>query len=248
MGRFQNPFIELNLVEAFQKNINVVRRFSGGGCVYHDLGNLNFSFIGPLSEFNKTTGLKKIIELLRPFDLNLKINERNDLITHYEGSDYKVSGSAYKQIKDRYLHHGTLLIEADLESLGSLLKSEISFVESKSLSSVRSKVKNLRELNQSLTTKSVLDVLNAKLVDEEEFVDKSSIEWKKFLWTYGETPFFRWKNEGLDLKAKKGKIISLSTHQDMLGRYIWEEEVVALIPSGPFKSALMGLTTFTTTT
>jgi lipoate-protein ligase A len=135
IGRNQNPWTETNLwllaqLEAADGSISsggtnalvqpfLARRFSGGGAVVHDLGNLNFSFISPKSDFNRRGNVEWLANTLRGAfrDLHLEINQRNDILC----DGFKVSGSAYRLTGDVALHHGTLLIRSDLGRLRGLL-------------------------------------------------------------------------------------------------------------------------------
>lgn len=134
---------EVDLVFCHENNIELVRRMSGGGAVFHDLGNLNFCFIS-----NKTEGksslnddfLMPIVEILTDFGVPTVISNRKDL--WLEGK-YKISGTASHVAKNRELHHGTLLYDTNLEILERTLNSKTKDKSLKSIASVQSPVKNL---------------------------------------------------------------------------------------------------------
>ncbi len=136
LGHFQCLFREVNLEKVKKNNIAIYRRISGGGCVYHDEGNLNVSIIGYGFEAEKNLlWMKDFLE--KDFSKKVEIGPRNELFL--EGK--KISGSAYKKIKERSLHHFTLLCQADLKRLNSLLKGEK--IESLGTQSKHSLVSNL---------------------------------------------------------------------------------------------------------
>jgi lipoate---protein ligase len=144
IGRNQNPFEEVNLEFAEAHHLHIVRRLSGGGTVYHDLGNLNFSFITnqrkeDFRNFRKFTS--PVIRVLRSLGVDAQLSERNDILV--EGR--KVSGNAQYIAAGRMLTHGTLLFNSELNNLAQALKVDASAFDSKSIKSVRSRVANISE-------------------------------------------------------------------------------------------------------
>jgi lipoate-protein ligase A len=144
LGRNQNPFEEINLEFAEAHGLHVVRRLSGGGAVYHDLGNLNFSFITnqrkqDFHNFRKFTA--PAIRVLRRLDVNAQLSSRSDILV--EGR--KISGNAQYIAGGRMLTHGTLLFNSNLSNLTQALGVDAGRVESKSIKSVRSRVTNISE-------------------------------------------------------------------------------------------------------
>lgn len=208
IGRAQNPWLECNLKKMSEENVLLVRRQSGGGAVYHDLGNLNFSILSNLKFFNKTQHLLLIIQALEFFKIKALMGPRHDLWVEHENKLKKFSGCAFRQTKDKAFHHGTLLINTDLDKLATYLKSpEENKISAKGVKSVRSPVINLSELRPDLKIKDLIDkiseiflsdycdgvvlpfegesYLTAKLLDSER-----EEEFKKFDWLYGKTlPF-----------------------------------------------------------
>jgi len=113
IGRHQNPYKECLLQKMDEKGITLARRHSGGGAVYQDLGNSIFTFISPQNEFSKEKNSQIIINALATFNIKAEASGRNDILV----DGLKVSGSAYKIQPPRALHHGTLLIDTNLDDL-----------------------------------------------------------------------------------------------------------------------------------
>ncbi len=143
MGLHQNPYEEIDLSKAEELKVNIVRRITGGGTVYHDLGNLNYSYITDWNEgrdvvFGKL--LEPVVEAFREYGLEIELKGRNDLLL--DGK--KISGSAQTLARNRLLQHGTLLIDSDLDLLSSVLRVPSDKFQSKSVKSVRSRVTNIQ--------------------------------------------------------------------------------------------------------
>lgn len=144
VGRHQNSHEEINAELRQRYALPVVRRQTGGGAVYHDLGNLNFSFLvpdrqhGPL-DFARF--LRPIAEVLHSLGISVELSSRNDLTA----AGKKISGSAQLRNKSGILHHGTLLVSLDLDMLGAVLTGAPDKFLSKGIASVRSRVTNLSD-------------------------------------------------------------------------------------------------------
>ena len=252
MGRFQNPWIETNIEQLKQHNVHLVRRQSGGGCVYHDLGNLNFCFLHGTRDYHKNYNSRFLQEFLRRFNIATILNERSDITLDVDSKIYKFSGSAFKQKKDRSFHHCTMLINSDLGRLNSILDSPLKILSSKSTPSNPVAVKNLNEVENSLTTDKVINSLK-EFGDEFKLVSldlKNSSYLEKLTsrkWILGETPLFECEVELSDgvvsLKFRKGEIVSAESDalkfrdfcSKLIGLNILErEELVNCISSSGF--------------
>jgi lipoate-protein ligase A len=141
IGKNQNTADEINAEYVEQENVNVVRRISGGGAVYHDLGNINFSYI--VNDNNGSNTFRKftsyVIEALKSYDIPAEFSGKNDILVN----GMKISGNAQAIHVNRILHHGTLLFNSDLTKLGKILKPKMDKLESNGVSSIESRVTNI---------------------------------------------------------------------------------------------------------
>ena len=160
IGRNQNAYAEINRSFVEENGIPVVRRLTGGGAVFHDLGNLCFTFITsrekcPEMDFSRFC--KPVIDALRQLGIPAELSGRNDMTV--EGR--KFSGNAETVYNDKVLHHGTILLTADLSRLEGALKVDEEKMRSKGIKSVRSRVCNLSEYRPDLTVEELKDHLES---------------------------------------------------------------------------------------
>ena len=144
IGKYQNTQAEINEKYVREHGIRVVRRLSGGGAVYHDLGNLNFTFIGDagsLNELDLSLFCRPVIRALSGLGIRAELNGRNDMTI--DGK--KFSGNAQYMRGGRIMHHGTLMFDSDLRVLTNALNVDPSKIESKGMKSVRSRVTNIKD-------------------------------------------------------------------------------------------------------
>lgn len=140
-GRNQDIFFDCDIELMYKLNVLPVRRITGGGAVFHDAGNLNFSFIVPVNHYKKDNSMQIIRNALVKLGIPAEITGRNDIAVN----NAKVSGNAFYSNSTHVLHHGTLLINIDLEKMEKLLKVDPSKLRSHGIRSVRSRVANLYE-------------------------------------------------------------------------------------------------------
>ncbi|CAM9925400.1 unnamed protein product, partial [Chrysoparadoxa australica] len=200
MGRFQVPWREIDLVKADALKLLLVRRRSGGGTVYHDPGNWNFCFLRGDRELHREENLDMVIEVLKILGVSTHRNNRFDLTYHLEGSDgfevKKVSGSAFKQQKDRSYHHATLLVDANLKSLKGTLGTRKGLnVEGKGIASHPSPVINLNDVCETLHFENWIEEWKRffHCSGPEVFLEESEVSLEKealsdWGWLWGETP------------------------------------------------------------
>ena len=166
IGRHQNTAAEINEEFVKEKNIKVVRRLSGGGAVYHDLGNLNFTFIVD-AQAGQKVDLRKfcqpIADTLCALGANATVDGRNDILI----DGMKVSGNAQYVRQGRVMHHGTILFDSDMSVLGQALIPDPAKVQAKGVKSVRSRVTNVRPcLARDMTIETFRDTLAESLMSE----------------------------------------------------------------------------------
>ena len=164
IGRHQNPWLEVNLHELQQRGMPLVRRESGGGTVYHDHGNLNYAFIGDTDAFSASVHADLIAGSLHRLGVDVQVSGRSDL---FVGST-KVGGAAFRHSKGRSLHHGTVLVDANLPALAAVLKPAYGpdvHVSGAAIPSVRADTANLADLVEGLTMERVIDAIRTELME-----------------------------------------------------------------------------------
>ena len=167
IGQNQNPFGECN-VEALEADGGyLMRRKTGGGAVYHDDGNLNFSFVVPKALYDQQRQFRVIQRAVESFGLHTELSGRNDILC--EGR--KFSGNAFSKGRFNDLHHGTILIKGNMEDLARYLKPKPAKLQKHGVSSVQSRVVNLSELNAGITTESLGPRLKDAFVEEYKGAD-----------------------------------------------------------------------------
>lgn len=147
IGRNQNAWRECRTGQMETDGVFLARRLSGGGAVFHDLGNLNFTFLVRKPGYDLNRQLGVIVEACRLMGIPAERSGRNDVLT----GGRKFSGNAFYEHQGRCYHHGTLLVDVDMAAMGRYLSPSKAKLEAKGVSSVRSRVVNLKELRPDLT-------------------------------------------------------------------------------------------------
>lgn len=238
IGKNQNTIEEINTDYVEKQGLHVVRRLSGGGAVYHDLGNLNFSFItkddgDSFHNFKKFT--EPVIEALNKLGVKAELSGRNDILA--EGR--KISGNAQFSTRGRMFSHGTLLFDSEMENVVSALRVKKDKIESKGIKSIRSRVANISEfLEEKLTIEEFRSTLlkyifNDSDVEEYVLTDEdwdrihalSKERYQNWEWNYGKSPSFNLQHShrfpvgqiDVRLEVRKGTIENCKIYGDFFG-------------------------------
>ena len=160
IGRNQTVYTECDLQYVKKYNTKIARRLTGGGAVYHDLGNLNFTFIVPKKAYDKTTSTSIIVNAINAVGISVRLAGRNDIVC----GDFKFSGSAYYSSTQAGLHHGTIMVDVDLEKMQKLLYTSQSKIAKKGVSSVRSRVVNLKMINPDISVDRLKEAIKFSFI------------------------------------------------------------------------------------
>jgi lipoate-protein ligase A len=246
VGRNQNTLEEIDRTFVEDHNIRVIRRNTGGGAVYHDLGNLNYSFISDAGDDNANRFTHPVVKALQALGLEASASGRNDILV----SGRKVSGTARQRFGGRILHHGTLLFDSDPDKIAGALRPDPAKFQSKSVKSVRSRVGNIRSFLHTdmdmahfwayLTT-ALADHITPAALTAEELAQVQVLKSEKYdtwQWNFGSSPTFgtvirRHYSGGsleLQLTVTHGQIRDMAIYGDFL----------AETPVKPLIDALVG--------
>ncbi len=241
VGKHQNTLAEINLDYVNESHIKVVRRLSGGGAVFHDLGNINFTFIKQ-GDHDMTVDFRKftepILEVMLKLGINAKFEGRNDLTI----DGLKFSGNAEHVYRDMVLHHGTLLFSAEMTDLSGALNVDPSKFSDKAVKSARSRVTNISshmkvpmetlefmELLSRHMHEKYPDALTMELSEQdhrniEELVNTKYRTWE---WNYGHSPDYNFRKKlktelgghiEMNMLVKNGLIIDAKIFGDFFNR------------------------------
>lgn len=174
VGRNQNPWSECNLTKMKDDKVHLARRTTGGGAVFHDLGNTNFTFLSPKDGYKRENNIHIILQALKTFGIQGEASGRNDLLIPFDDGPRKFSGSAYREKNDRAFHHGTLLLNADLTRLANYLTPNPKKLKAKGKESVRARVVNLSEVSSLVNHEKIVQAFIQSF--EEFYKSKAEIE------------------------------------------------------------------------
>jgi len=241
IGRAQNAWKECNTRRMEEDGIRLARRSSGGGAVFHDLGNCCFTFMAGKPEYDKSVSTGIILHALDALGVSAEASGRNDLVVNTADGQRKISGSAYRETRDRGFHHGTLLLNADLSRLADYLNPDVKKLQAKGITSVRSRVANLQELQPDISFEKISDAVTKSFFDHygerceperispsafpdlpgfaETFARQSSWEWN-----FGQAPDFAhqldtrftWGGVEIHLDVERGVIQRCRIYTDSL--------------------------------
>ncbi len=228
VGKHQNTLAEINLEYVRKNEIPVLRRLSGGGTVFHDPGNINFTFIKKADKENLVnfrSHTKPVIDFLQSLGVDARFEGKNDLRVN----GLKISGNAEHIQKEKVLHHGTLLFDSDLEKLNEAIKAKEQNFDSKAVKSVRSTVANISRFLQTpmsredfmeklekyffrqYATLECYDFNNDDIRAINRLKEEKYVKWD---WNFGWSPVYIFRNRvkfqeidiSLEMKVIKGKI------------------------------------------
>ena len=257
IGRNQNPWSECNLAQMEADGVRLARRTTGGGAVFHDLGNTCFTFLSPKDGYSRAVNLEIVTRALARFGIAARASGRNDLIVDTPDGERKVSGSAFRETRDRSFHHGTLLIDADLSRLAKYLTPHAKKMESKGRTSVRSRVMNLVELAPGLEHEALsqalieeffaqygsranVEVLNPDHLETRGALQETFTKLSSWDWRFGHAPKFQvqlthylsWGFIEIHIDSDEGRVTRARVFSDALYPELVER----------FESALIGQT------
>ena len=251
IGLNQNAREEIDEDFVRSHGIHVVRRMTGGGAVYHDLGNLNYSFITDAGEHSLLTirrFTEPVCRALAALGVQAETSGRNDILV----DGRKISGVAQRVCGGRILHHGTLLFDSDPAMIAGALRADPEKFRSKSAKSVRSRVGNLRELlPPGMDIRQFWTLLLRELtadgirrptleVSELEEIRRLAEErYRSWDWTYGRSPDYEMKNRS---RFAGGTLeVRLSTHEGRIRDIVFYGDYMAKADNGALCAALQGL-------
>ncbi|MGM0612371.1 MAG: lipoate--protein ligase [Bacteroidota bacterium] len=253
VGKHQNTLSEINVDYVKENNIEIVRRLSGGGAVFHDLGNLNFAFIKKgedtnLVDFQKFT--IPILDVLRKLNIDAKFEGRNDLTI--DGK--KFSGNAEHVYKNKVLHHGTLLFSSKMEDLGKALNVNPRKFKDKAVKSVKSRVTNIKEhLEKDMSVDEFAEMLMQDIMQTEpdgkryEYTeaDKEAIQnlvdqkYGTWEWNFGYSPKYNFsrytKTQGGHIEVNLDVIDGVIKNAKFFGDFFSSKDI------GEIEDALKGI-------
>jgi len=250
LGKNQNPWAECNLEKMRADGAQLVRRCTGGGAVFHDKGNLNFSFVSHKGRYDEKSQTALILRVLRRFGIDAQPSGRNDLTV----DGRKFSGAAFCSRGNNRQHHGTLLINADLTKLSDYLTVAPQKLEAKGVKSVRGRVCNLSEICPEATLEALSEVIRDEFAREygtfESYIPDDNAQKgiqalyernRSWAWQLGSAPAFDYTYVNrlpfgmarLCVNVRDGLIYQVTLYTDALDPEL-PERTEALLSGKPF--------------
>ena len=246
IGRNQNPWKECRTALLQEEGGKLARRLSGGGAVFHDFGNLNFTFLMPQCDYNLDRQLNVIQQAVLSLGIPTERSGRNDILA----AGRKFSGNAFYKNGRQAYHHGTLLVDVDKEKMGRYLNPSKAKLQSKGVDSVRSRVVNLKELNPHITVEALkkalteafsqvyncpLSIINEADLDLRQIAGLT-LRNRSWEWNFGQKlPFtfeleerFPWGSIQVQLLVESGIIKNAKVYSDAMDDALipyWEQKL-----------------------
>lgn len=246
IGKYQNAWKECRVELLESEGGRLARRSSGGGAVFHDLGNLNFTFLTRRDMYDVPRQLSVIQQAVRSFGVETEFTGRNDLVLKPGGEKY--SGNAFRMTKEVGMHHGTILIHVNMDQLSRYLAPSKEKLASKGVESVRARVTNLSNYNPSINIPTMQEALvtaftmeygKAQIFVEEEFhgeeLDHLEEKYSSWDWRLGKSPEFDltlenrfgWGEISLQLSFAGGLVAEAGVYSDAMD----EEFIGRIVPA-----------------
>ena len=241
IGKNQNPWKECRLKELEEDEGRLVRRLSGGGAVFHDLGNLNFTFLLKEEDYDLEKQLSVIVKAVQEFGIPAKLSGRNDITAN----ERKFSGNAFYSNGENAYHHGTILIDVNKQDLSKYLNVSRDKLVTKGVDSVKSRIVNLTDFNEEVTVPRMKDELKKafsyiyglpvvpipEVEISSEDMEQASKKFASWEWNYGKkmkftdtiTKRFEWGDFTLELLIENGIIADSMAYSDAMDIWYMKE-------------------------
>ena len=229
IGKHQNPWLEVNLQKLGEREGVLLRRISGGGAVYHDTGNLNFSFLESRDDFDRRVNLEFVANVLASAGIKTRITDTHDLYA----DEKKISGNAFCFRRKHVVHHGTLLVDSDLSRLKGLLTPPDIGIETHAVRSKPAATVNISNLYGDVTKEELVTRMTEAFLDGAggaEHISPAGFNTREVAelaernrtweWNYGRTPDFKLNIAGFSISIRKGRVTAVEGLADEEARHL----------------------------